>query len=449
MCEPNTLLSRILADRMQSPFADPVLMVNATPLSWPFRRIVLRNFGLIDENVHPKPYPEDFPIIRVESDWNERTFFHSLSGHSDLIYPFQLSEVYSEFGDPEPDSDTGEYCLLIGNDVQTWLYFWNRIFYQNSFRRSIANTLCLPIDLLVQSGPVEFLQSFIERRLTQSGARSIKVLSLCHTHEDLIQATNVLLDRGKFNVPISVRKLDSDIFPSLSHRSLPFDELKRNSSRTRRTPIEQQQGTTSSFLIQAPLSIAPLATGTWMLDVKAEYRPEKQQIYTNRKLWWKLPPVRGITRLFAPSSPGRIAAQGSISIERNSLSALEFQIPSDSSVLHYLVNGERRSPTNDDLRTSRRQRLYAAAERSDKGNYANGVVELFGSLYHTGGFLQNHYWRSILEHLSLRVRDREERRLTDIENKLRKNEQDLKAGLDDHNFRWLAHYILDEARQQH
>ncbi|MGB9513977.1 MAG: hypothetical protein WBU20_19990, partial [Candidatus Acidiferrum sp.] len=89
-------------------------------------KLVRRNFGIIHEFAIPK-IPEDWATLKVRNDWTPRELFDAIVTTYGLLFPFQASAAHA----PSPPCEhitASEYCILIGDNTETWLYFWNRIF---------------------------------------------------------------------------------------------------------------------------------------------------------------------------------------------------------------------------------------------------------------------------------------------------------------------------------
>ena len=117
-----------------------------SPLNKELVTLVTRNFGIVHERAVPR-IPDEWARLQVQNNWTPWELFQHISVTSNLVFPFQSSVAHAP---PPPSIDTAqdEYCILIGENAETWLYFWNRIFLVRDYLRTRWNTLCLSPTLL-------------------------------------------------------------------------------------------------------------------------------------------------------------------------------------------------------------------------------------------------------------------------------------------------------------
>jgi len=94
---------------------------------------------------------------------------------------------------------------------------------------------------------------------------------------------------------------------------------------------------------------------------------------------------------------------------------------------------------------------YYHAQRSEKGRYLSGLLDLFGGLYPATNVLEARYWRYMFDLLSGRTgrtAHTDADRLNEIGNTLRKRLSANRAQFykDDKAMTWLANYVLKVAR---
>jgi hypothetical protein len=91
---------------------------------------------------------------------------------------------------------------------------------------------------------------------------------------------------------------------------------------------------------------------------------------------------------------------------------------------------------------------YYHAQRSEKGRYLSGLLDLFGGLYPATHVLEERYWRHMFDLLSGRTARTDADRLNEIGNALRKRLSANRAQFykDDKTMMWLASHVLKVAR---
>lgn len=432
-------------------FRKPKLLTSAAGRDWPQRRPILRNIGILDENIAFKPYPENQEKLSISDDWSLERLFEELANEIDpIVFPFQAAEALGEI--PEADkSYQYEYCLVIGDHIQDWIYFWNRIFYLSSHRRSRWHTLCISTDSIGNQTFREALKKFLRKFAYRSGNNPdhIDLVSFSVTTEELEQIKRDLFP-GVDVIPRLIQIAPNQTHAiSIKHRSFPefyhggFFIFEQD--RTIR-----QQAASKKCLLKVPDSKVSLDRGIWMMDLRIEYVPE-QPFYINEKLWWMLPRDRDIANLFLPGGHTRISEDYSISSQISAQNVFELSIPDEASVIRAALGIGWKFYWNHEVKLEREKAVYSDVALSDKGDYINGVIGLFGGLQDAGNFFQNSFWRSIVEDLSKRRASSEENAIVRIKNKLKKRKEILSnvvAGQDD-ALEWMSRYVLKLARDQH
>ena len=447
----STALVPLVLQREERVFQKPILLTSTVESSWQGYRPILRNFGILNERMAIKPYPEGQDKIIINADWTQERFFEELANEvNPVVFPFQASEAYAEL----PESDNSyqlEYCLVFGDHVQDWIYFWNRIFSLSSYARSRWNTLCISADS-VRSQPFRnalrrFLSKFAYR--TGSSPARIDLVSSSVLPEDL-ELIKTELFQGLDAIPRIGRIVPNDTLPvSIKNRSYP-EFCHAGSYLFEKNRTTYQQASSRKCLLAIPGSPVSLDRGIWMMDLRIEHVAE-YRFYGNEELWWILPQQREIAHLFLPDVNSRITAGQSISAEMSAKDVFELTIPSVHSAILIALGAWPRLLWGDDFRIERKEPFYDRIEPSDKGGYMHGVIRLFGGLQEAGSFLENSFWRSIIDVLSRRIPSAEQKTLISIKNRLRKKAGIL-AGFSEapeETIDLLSREVLKQARRQH
>jgi len=430
-------------------FKNAQLLTSAARMDWQQRRPVLRNFGIFDERMAIKPYPEDQEKIIIKNDWTQERLFEELANEiNPIVFPFQASEAYGEI--PEADkSYQYEYCLVIGDDVQDWIYFWNRIFHLSAHRRQRWHTLCISADRIESKTFCDALRKFLQKFACRSGNNPdhIDLVSFSVANENLEPIKRDLLD-GVDVIPRLIQIDPNETHSiAMAHRSYPkFDHPGFFIFEQDQTT--HQQAASRKCLLKVPDCKVSLDRGIWMMDLRIEHIPE-QPFYINEKLWWMLPRDRELADLFLSRS--RISEDYSISSEMSTQKVFELSVPEESLVIQIALGVGWKSCWTQKFELERKKPVYSDIFLSDKGNYINGVIGLFGGLQNAGSFFQNSFWRSIVENLSKRRASTEEDTLVRIKNWLKKKREifgKVAKGQED-ALDWMSRYVLNLARHQH
>ncbi|MBI3895256.1 MAG: hypothetical protein HY313_04940 [Acidobacteria bacterium] len=429
----------------------PKLLTSATGGTWPHRRRILRNFGLINENMAPKVYSDTQERISIQEDWTEARVFEELGTYQPVIFPFAASSAMTPF--PEAVGDfQRNYCLVIGDDPQAWVYLWNRGLLFRDSHGTGWHTLCISSEATNDENYVRALRLFLQYRANRTGNNpaTIELVSFTTSEEDLRGASD-RLTHGLDLIPRPAI-LQPNEFPSIERMANPYPEFEWpglfyfGSDRTTR-----QQVTFSKSLLRTPSSEVPLESGVWVMELRVEHPPQ-HKFYSNETVWFKVPRGREMARLFIAHPYARISADHSICSEMQREGSFELNVPDDYSVLLTALRAGMHANRNEDLGPERQRLKYEHIRLSEKGRYANGLLSLFGGLEQAGRFFEHSFWRDITERLSKRGTSKDEQALETITNKLSKHSgavvrqlaEDSKQGINS-----LARYVLNLARQQH
>lgn len=431
-------------------FRKAQLLTSEARRNWQQRRFVLRNFGIFDERMAIKPYPEDQEKIIIKNDWTQEKLFEELANEiNPIVFPFQASEAYGEI--PAADkSYQYEYCLVIGDDVQDWIYFWNRIFRLDTHWRTRWNTLCISADRIESQTFCDALRKFLQKFAYRSGNNPnyIDIISFSIENENLEQIKRDLL-RGVDVIP-RIIQINSNETHSIVKENRSYPEFDHTGSFFfEQDQTTRQQAASRKCLLKIPDCKVSLDRGIWMMDLRIEHVPE-QPFYINEKLWWMLPRDRELAKLFLPGCYSRISEDYSISSEMRAQKVFELSVPEESLVIQLALGVGWKLHWTQEFKLERKKPVYSDIFLSDKGNYINGIIGLFGGLQEAGSFFQNSFWRSIVENLSKRRASTEEDALVRIKNKFKNKREILRKVADEQEdaLDWMSRYVLNLARDQ-
>jgi hypothetical protein len=410
-----------------------------TPRNKELYRLIARNFGIIEENVFP-PLPNEWQRLTIQNSSTPIELFHFLANTSNLIFPFQASEAHSPSLAHAGDRRE-EYCILVGDSPETWLYFWNRTFLVSEQFRRHWNTLCLPMTLLREDSFVGPLREFVKRYARRSGNHpsSFALQSFEHSEEEL-SALKIKLLNGLDVLPRS-QMLATAAFPTTSdsNRSALYRSWGLDAT-------TYQQGTSRASLFSPPRASISFDRGTWMMDLRVQYVPQVD-FYDNEVLSWKLPRRPGVAEAFFSNS--RIDADHSISVEMRQLTPFQLSLPDERSTFYRVAGLIETVSYDTDLRVIRTKPKFSRMVLGDKALYLNGILELFGGLQMAGRFFGHRYWREIFERLSKGAPEKEDGLLERIRNTVDKKKETIISQLVGGHSRpidWLSALILKLAR---
>jgi len=417
--------------------------------------LIKRNFGAIDEEMRPNRIPSDVKTLRLNGNYTFTQVLKEMSSIRNIITPIQLSEIKSQSYEPKYFYGNNFFALIIGDNIWDFLYFWNRNIILPSFRRKMISQLCLPLWAIESDEQRIAVRDFISRTFWPNGNSGVTVLLVSHevNKSTLIDIGNSLLKGSQLYREVKI--IEPNTFTSFQ-----IGSTVKNLSITKHFQLIGSRSTLENvfppFLDNVFIS-SSFVSKKWMLDFQIEYRPEKFS-YTNISYYWNLPKKLNISRYFINSIPGRITNGGWLSFETDSNKKItELNIPNDFSVINsYLIGFDTPYCTDDVrkdfLKEKENEKIKKEISLSDKGNYTRGVIKKFPSLWHSGEFIKNRFWRILLEDLCHVTPETEEKLLEPIVNKINKVDSNNWIELSHKNKekqKWLSDFILTTAKNLH
>ncbi|MBN1274230.1 MAG: hypothetical protein JXB26_18360 [Candidatus Aminicenantes bacterium] len=401
------------------PISKPKLLIYNGSKRGKYYSSILRNFGVINDVSLENRIPEKIETVKIDQNHRINEILKTIAKFRALVTPIQLAEVNSYYYEPEYNSDNDNFLIIVGNSIWDWIYCWNRSIALPYHRRKDISQLCIPYSFFDLTNFKSSLKEFLSHRFWPSGTSPgvVDFVSCEIEHSKLDSIARTILDRSNFRH--RTREIDTKEFPSfiVYPKRLDFIETKK-----------RLQLSSKHALLPAtkPIIFDKLsADSTWMVDLKIEYRPEKF-MYTNKNYWWRLPKFSGITKQFYKNKRGRITNEGMISIEtQESVQNLEMNIPQDSDVLIPLVTGYKTLFFSNDLRNKYYKEIRIKTVKkqirfSDKGVYARGVMKLFTNIFYLHSFVENRFWRTVIQNLCHIGPDKEDKFLKPIINRIKK-----------------------------
>lgn len=417
--------------------------------------LIKRNFGAINEAVTPNRIPSEVKTLSLDGNYTFAQVLKKMSSIRNIVTPMQLSEIKSQYYEPKYFYGNNFFALIIGDDIWDFLYFWNRNIILPSFRRKMISQLCLPLWAIESEEQRIAVRDFISRTFWPSGNSGVTVLLVSHevNESTLIDIGNSLLKGSQLYREVKIIKPNT-------FTSVQIGPIVKNLSISKHFQFIDSRSALENifppFLSNAFVSNT-FVSKKWMLDFQIEYRPEKFS-YTNISYYWNLPKKLNISRYFINNIPGKITNDGWLSFEMDSnKKIIELNIPSDFSVINSYLKGFDIPYCTDDVRKDflkeeENKKTKKEIRISDKGYYTRGVIKKFPSLWHSGEFIKNRFWRRLLENLCYVTPETKEKLLEPIVNKINKVSLNNWIELSQKNKekqKWLADFILTTAKNLH
>ncbi len=368
-----------------------------------------------------------------------------LSTFRSFTYPIQLCSVPREaLPSTAPNRFDEVFHVVIGDTPADVAYFWNRPSTIQQWTRTYLNQVWLPLSVATDPQLSDTLSSWLQRSADPGGSSkgAVRFVSLSLPQEQLQEIATPLM--SKIRVFRDVAALH-EIQPPEFSEGPPGLHGEDKMDLYRTTSDEEQ------FTLQEPnVAQGPMLGEHWMADLHIEFRPERYPTISGRPLWWQLPRMNGLAmQMFRRQARILRSRYPSVLMKRGE-PRLNIMLPDDLSIFAMLAAQPNRSYYTIDARHEKApgRTPYGYAQRSEKGRYLSGVLELFGGLHPATASLEERYLRRMFDLLSGRTAHKDADRLNEVGNALRKRLGANRAEFykDDKAMTWLANYVLKLAR---
>jgi hypothetical protein len=404
------------------------------------KSFVLRNFGTFPEVVNftsnalfpDMPHividPGEMNPIEILSDIFEK----DSTKLSRSIMPIDHCRMYASRNySLEFDSFVRGFHLVVGDHPMDAIYSWNRAL--NSEFNIGRDVFWLSEAHSKEDALLQVLSKWIQR--TFWGSDNIKYGKVISYSADISLLQSVaekMQNYARFS--FQADRLNPDSFPLPNAREYFYSPNLFESDTSRqldKVALSENKGFVRFQRPQFLLKGHPQFG--WMVDLEIEYHPERYSSWTNTRPIWRLPKRLGLASKFFAEHPfeSRIIKRGLPSIGVTTQSTnIHIRIPSDYGVIWTWF--ERYS--NRTRMRALDPPIFRGLRISDKGKYLQGLLRLFGNVYHAGSAFEDPYWRNVLLLLSGRpnfkddLELRKKRAFETLNDILDKNELPIKKG---------------------
>ncbi len=293
------------------------------------------------------------------------------------------------------------FDVVIGNTIQDIVYSWNCPLLVGRRKRRGINHIWLPTELANDPNMQEALCAWFRRVTFLRGDNPEKLRFVSYSTEE--RELHDIAERFSENLRAStlVERVQEPQIPNFRAENSFFTHIGEGMD------IHRTQGSEEILELVEPKGIAPRdANGHWMADFYIEFISDR---YSNQEeigmtatpsLYWRLP-NRNHLAFDMFDKPSRIRRDGFPSvIMQIGENVLRLRLSDVDSVVASLFCRANYPEYESDPRTQLATAPYYSAEKSDKGKYLHGVLELFGNLSSACTVLRNAYWRSMFDALS-------------------------------------------------
>ena len=372
----------------------------------------------------------------------------------DIVFRDQICALPNTEREIEVNTWTDYFDVIVGDELQDIVYFWNSPLMLERWKRFRMNQLWLPKVLATDPNMEEALYAWFRRitHLYGNNPGTLRFVSFSTEKQELEDIANRFREQFQAH-HLAVRTeaicFEEPQIPKFRAEDLFFTHIGEGMD------IHRAQGNEAILELVEPkeLSQSGLA-GHWMADFYIEFvhnRHENREdgtMVAPKSLYWRFPNRNHLAhRMF--DKPSRIRRNGfpSVMMQREE-TVLRLKLADAASVVTSLFCCDNYPWNESDARTQFAARPYYSTKKSDKGKYLHGVLELFGRLSFACTVLQNAYWRSMFDALSKNAQAEQHARKS-IANKVTKWIR-REASLTDENsgaIKSLTAYIVDESKK--
>ena len=331
-----------------------------------------------------------------------------------IVFRDQICALPNTDREVEVNTLINYFDVVIGDEFQDIVHFWNRPLAVGRFKRQFMNQMWLPKTLATDPNMEEALYAWF-RRITHLDGNDRSILRFVSFStekrelEDIAKRFREQFHAHNLAVHTAANCFEEPQIPNLRPEDSFFEHTGGGMD------IHRVQGNEGILELAEPKGIAPRdGDGHWMADFYIEFIPDK---YENREdtvsmapktLFWRLPNRNYLTR-FMFDKPSRIKQNGIPSVMmRIGERVLRFTLEDAESIVASLFCSDNRPIyEHSDPRTQVVARPYYSVDVSDKGKYLQGVLELFGNLTFAHEIFMNPYWRTMFDALSKNTRAEE------------------------------------------
>ncbi len=343
--------------------------------------LISRNFGLLRNNVLAEQIPKEIQQLEFDDSIDFAGFLELASGHrGGLLFPYAAT-CAKAICDTGIDAHWSKYSLFVGERLSDWLAFWNHIFTLAPGARAAWEALCVPAHALSDSRTIEALTKYLRRFAHRNGQNPpyLNWVSSTFSESDLRSLASPFISR-KIDAICQFSTEEEWSLPALTAREkyrFGFSGGCLGQPDVLSTTVHQIPS--AGGLVDLPsLPFRVRNDDRWMRDVHIEYRAE-QPYYSNEELVYQLPRKNLIAMAFC-GLPGRVDADGGLSVEMHSNASLVLTIPEDRNLILSAIGCGRRIQYTGDFGWKEQSPVFRDHGLSDKARYCRGVLNLFGGL---------------------------------------------------------------------
>jgi hypothetical protein len=405
------------------------------------KRFICNNFGTYSHTLDIDRALSGNKVKSFNIDGNDSLAlaFEHLSTFERFVYPIQVCSLPNYFSDIDTNNISDEaFTVIIGDSLEDMVFSWNRPLYIPGWKRNQLMQAWIPTRLANDNNIESGLKKWLQRATDPSGSTHERVnfISFSLNQKELERYADRLTKDLWFMKNVS----SLSQIPTPNYRdNYPFLRLKEGMELHRAVGEEEQ------IVMKEPDVMEGVMGGEyWVADTYIQLKSDLFKNFVNKDWWYQLP-NRNILAHQMFRKPSRISAKGlpSVIIKRGE-NELNINLLSNSAVLRSLLVVENFPAYTNDPRQKFASKPFYNVERSDKGRYLTGFLDIFDGLFNANHVLQEVYWRRMFDLLSAHDSGKDEQKEQEVINKLQKKPQEYFEKPE--GIKWLANYTMQLAK---
>jgi len=184
--------------------------------------------------------------------------------------------------------------------------------------------------------------------------------------------------------------------------------------------------------------------GSWFVDLEID-RLNDNSRFDNVREKWRLPLRPQLVRQISGSTSARLSRHGTISVQADiSKRIVEVKQPEDGDIFFGILNDRPYYPYQNMRTSSVKVVAYKYSAPSDKGQYLQGMLGMFGSLSGFESVLSQHFWRSQFESMAAPAQEQQAEVVNELKKRMKASNGTLQIN-DDAGWQKLAEFIIQKS----
>ena len=239
---------------------------------------IMRNFGYLKYllkffmkrgdgkwRIELKDEYKEIDAFEIDTDRDLSDILQDISNNRNLIFPIFLSEIPGALPPSDYNQRDRGFLIGIGDDIQTYLYLWNRVHNLEGHLRRHFSQILIPDDILKNTDDLESIKELMKNKIypDSHGHTDIRIISASKSEKELAEIVEFFKRDTSWRIDIKGSREDFE-FPSIQkEKYIPMGYKQLGN-------IHNFNDTTTFIPNIGPIPIqraSSFSTYNWMLDL--------------------------------------------------------------------------------------------------------------------------------------------------------------------------------------